>query len=101
MVGDKLIERKCDPADKRTLPYYLAQHGRAYLDEQRSRESLLRESGVAQRSDVTQENVHQAITAYLRALPEFHESSVRRVEEVSEAIGIILPRHQSVSGRSR
>ncbi len=90
-----LVERRQDPHHKTAKPFFITPKGAAYLEASKGRfpdvsSNVDRQQGVFSSDRQSIHNLSQNIGDFLRDLPEFRDSSARRILEVSHDLAQVL-----------
>jgi DNA-binding MarR family transcriptional regulator len=92
MVREGLVERRPDAHNARAKPYFVTDHGRAYLERQRDKERPPEPDPDRRPETMPGADLGSLIADYIRRLPEFRDSGEERVSEVSRELTCALGR---------
>lgn len=90
MQQSGLVERKPDPHNKNTKPFFITKQGTAYLEDACGK-ALIPEIGQRRAWSVSRPDadLQQVVSEVLRALPEFQGRGEERIHEVT---GLLIQR---------
>jgi len=96
LVDDGLVERRNDAADKKAKPYFITPRGVRFLEEQTQKaihpEFEIKGNWAHEHGQL---KLDDAVSDFIRALPEFLRAGEKRVQEVSAGLSRFIKEHIS------